>query len=219
MKNIPIIIFLFLILVSNNVKAQFAEGDFLLGANVSANQINDERFIGAEESFDYYSKTLNTNLSLSYFLKDDVSITFGLSHTFTERNSSQFISSTLEYVEIILTERMTSFNLGVNKYYGISDRFSLVNGVNSSFGIGKYDPSLTNSPYYLVSDIQRLSLSLSHGFLYQLSDSFIITTSIGSLYYNYATESPENSDSSLIDTSYGINANFSSLVFGLSYKF
>lgn len=212
--SITVLVFLF----STELFAQFEEGDLLFGGNISAYQNNDQQFFNTGESLESYTKRFSTGLSLYYFLKEDVSISFGLSHSFNEQSGYQFVQSTLEYIELVNKEKLTRFNLGADKYSTISERFSFRNGINSSFGIGKSEPAIPSS-FRQNSSIYELRVSSSHGLLYQLSESFIISTSFGSLYYIYEIEDAEGFDSNLIDTSYGINFSLSSLTFGFSYKF
>lgn len=218
MRKFNLCISVLALLFSTELFAQFKSGEFLLGTNISASQDNDQQFFNSQEILESYTKRFSTGLSLYYFLKEDVSISFGLGSSFNEQSGYQFVQSTLEYRELVNKERITRFNIGAHKYSTISERFSFRNGMNFSFGIGKNDPAIPSS-FRPSSKIYELGVRSSHGLFYQLSESFIISTSIGSLYYIYEIEDAEGFDSNLIDTSYGINFSLSTLTFGFSYKF
>lgn len=206
------------LLLTTEVFAQFEKGDFLLRTNILASQNNNEQFFFNNESYESYIKRLESGLFLEFFLKESLSINFGISRSFTEQSGYQFVQSTLEYNEFVNKRSMTSFNLGAQIYFNLSKKFWVKNGLNTNFGIGKSEPEL-QSPQNLKSEIHRLGFSFNHGVVYQLSKSFTLSTSIGSLYYVYEIEDPEDFDANLVDTSYGINFSLSSLSFGFAYKF
>lgn len=210
--NKTIILTLLIILLPCIANAQFQASDILLDGTFRAAKYQTKASNSSNSDIEQAFFTINPKLH--FFVKDNLSLNIGLGIDFTQWNQILVGSSGLQRVKT--TQTIFLITPGARVYYPLSDKISFFNGLNLSAGVGnqKADNNLTADEV----DVIKTDANLSHGFSFQITDTFIIQAYSTSLFIERTVEKDVESDLSVTNTQYGIAA-FTNLSMSLSFKF
>jgi hypothetical protein len=217
-----VLIGLVFIVMAGALNAQYDAGKILMtgGLNFSSTTPKYEVKSGSNTTTSEGTKTtmFGINLMGGYFLADNIAVGLGVGY---DNTKSTFKTDNTESTE---TDNMMSVAPFARYYIPYTEQFAFFGQLTAGFGFGKTkDETKTGSTTTTTeADNSMIMIGVSPGFSYMMTDRVGLEMRYGFLGWSSYTSKVEGTGddySKLTVSTFGLNLDLNSLVFGISVLF
>lgn len=167
---------LFILFISKISLAQINKGAILLegSGGFSINKtVNDQ--VSSSYKLESRNSSANLGSQIAFFTSETFSLGVGISYAFSKSKTTQDGSKTES------TYTMMSLTTSATKYINLTDKLYFTGALTLSGGAGV----TRNEPYETTYYMYQIRTNVAPGLAYFVSNRWMITTTMGSLYANY----------------------------------
>lgn len=218
--------------LSITVNAQYNKGLRYIGGQMNFYG-NTNNILDTLRSENAKTQTCMLVPQIGYYISNTISLGINIKFGIADSELKQLYSSYTPTKIDKYSYHTLSYGLGsfVRKNFEIHEKFSFFaqGEINYMFQLQKFNQwtsdtahiYTTQNPSYQESITHIINISVSPGFIYQITPKLGIQTSIGNIHYNNSTISNRSLmfDNHNKTTDYGVSINMESFYLGMAYYF
>lgn len=217
-----VLIGLVFIVMTGAINAQYDAGKILAtgGIHFSTNSPKTEMKVGSNTTTADGIKTTDfgINLGAGYFIADNLAVGLGIG---LDNSKSTYETTSTEYTS---TDNIISVAPFARYYIPYSDQFAFFGqlSVGLGFGTSKYETKTGSTTTTQESSINLMAIGITPGFSYMMTERVALEMRYGFLGYTSSTIKEEEANGDYekdMTSSFGLNLDLNSLVFGISVLF